>query len=197
MGSRTKNALLVAGTVIALVGVIAAYILIDPHLFRPQPPGVGIEPGQLAPQFVIVDVNATSWDLSAHRGQVVLLDFMGVQCTTCVLEMSEGTMQGVHGRHAAEGFTILSIDIGGSLGTNNTLAAWRFIQGLNADGSRRWTAGDWPIALDNPGPGIQRTYRATALPLAYLVDRSGTIVWKHLGYVTQSDLEAQVVAALA
>ncbi len=106
-------------------------------------------------------------------------------------------MQGVHARHAAEGFTILSIDIGGSLGTNNTLAAWRFIQGLNADGSRRWTAGDWPIALDNPGPGIQRTYRATALPLAYLVDRSGTIVWKHLGYVTQSDLEAQVVAALA
>src|SRR5207245_5148969 len=91
--SQTRNAVTVVGSVIAIIAVIVAYVLINPQ-FRPPPsPGIGIATGQIAPAFTVQDVNGTAWNLSLHRGQVVLLDFMGAHCISCEFEMSTGRLQ--------------------------------------------------------------------------------------------------------
>ena len=71
---QTRYAITVVGSVLALFVVILAYVLVNPRIPGPVAPEVGIAPGQLAPSFTIRDVNGTEWNLSLHRGQVVLLD---------------------------------------------------------------------------------------------------------------------------
>jgi len=198
MKTQTRNAVTVVGTIVVLFGVILAFVLLNPRILAPPEPGVGIETGQLAPAFTIQDVNHTAWNLSLHRGQVVLLDFMGANCEACATEMSAGGLQRLHATYSPRGLTILSIDTGRfPLGAYTAEEAWRFVRGLNADGSRRWEAGVWPVALDTQG--ITGTYAVSPLPMKYLIDASGKIVWKHLGYSGPADtdaLEAQIAALL-
>jgi len=191
----------VVGSLIAIVAVILAYVLINPQLFRPPGPGVGISTGQIAPSFTTRDVNGTAWNLSLHRGQVVLLDFMGAHCTSCEREMSAGRLQSLYATYSGRGFTILSIDVGpgfpGLLGARNPDEAWRFMQGLNPDNSSRWTAAQWPVAIDTQS--IASSFAVTALPMKYLLDGAGKIVWKFSGYTGSGDndaLEAQITALL-
>jgi peroxiredoxin len=202
MRTPSRNAIVVIGTIVALFSAVFAYALLQPGMFRPPEPGVGIGIGQFAPGFTIQDVNGTEWGLSSHRGQVVLIDFMGANCSTCAFEMSEGGLQSLYATYSARGFTILSIDVGpspsfGGLGARNPAEAWRFVHGLNADGSQRWTAGTWPVALDNQG--LVLDYGVVPLPMKYLVDESGKVAWKLPGYRGQVDhdaLEAQISALL-
>ena len=106
-------------------------------------------------------------------------------------------MQYLYRKYSARGFEILSIDVGGALGTADPAEAWRFVRGLNQDGSRRWEEGPWPVALDNQG--VDLSYGVGPLPMKYLLDASGKIVWKHLGYQDYRDtdaMEAQITALL-
>jgi len=199
--TQTRYAITVVGSVLALFAVILAYVLVNPRIQGPVTPDVGIAPGQLAPSFTVRDVNGTEWNLSLHRGQVVLIDFMGANCSSCAVEMSSGRLQSLYATYSARGFTILSIDVGpafpGLLGARTPEEAWRFMQGLNPDNSRRWAAGVWPIALDTQH--LTGTFAVTQLPIKYLLDGSGKIVLKLVGYTGSTDndtLEAQVTALL-
>jgi len=194
MRIRTRDAVAVLGSVTALFAVIVAFILLNPRIVQTPEPGYGIETGQYAPRFTIRDVNMTEWDLSAHRGEVVLLDFMGVYCDPCMREMRDGGMQSFYETYTSQGFTILSVDVGGISGTKNPIEAWRFVRGLNPDGTRRWDPGNWPIALDNQG--LATTFRVGPIPMAYLLDRSGKIVWNHVGYATPTEFRDQILSVL-
>ena len=191
---RTRDAVAVIGSVTALFAVIVAFILLNPRLVQPREPAIGIETGQYAPSFTIRDVNMTEWDLAAHRGEVVLLDFMGVYCGPCMQEMRDGSMQSLYETYTSQGFTILSIDVGGISGTENPMEAWRFVRGLNSDGTQRWDPGNWPIALDNQG--LATTFGVGPIPMKYLLDRSGKIAWNHVGYATPTEFRDQILPIL-
>jgi glutathione peroxidase-family protein len=199
--TQTRNAITVVAAVLALFAVIVAYVLVNPRIPGPVAPEVGIATGQVAPSFTIRDVNGTGWNLSLHRGQVVLLDFMGAHCISCEFEMSSGRLQSMHASYSPRGFTILSIDVGpsypGLLGARTPDEAWRFMHGLNPDNSTRWPAGQWSVALDSQS--LATTFAVKALPMKYLLDGSGKIVWRFSGYGGSSDsdaLEAQIRAHL-
>src|SRR2546425_2395797 len=199
MRAKARNAVVVIGTAIALFSVIFSYALLNQRL-NPGGPPFGLQVGQLAPAFTIDDVNGTSWNLSLHRGQVVLIDFMGARCTACASEMSAGGLQTLYAKYGSRGFTILSVDVGftfPSIGARTPEEAWRFVHGLNPDHSTRWGAGVWSVVFDTQG--IASTYAITALPMKYLLDGSGKIVWKHLGYSSSQDtdeLEAPITSVL-
>ena len=126
------------------------------------------------------------------QGQVVLIDFMGSNCSTCIREMRDGTLQAIYGAYAARGLEMISIDIGGPLGTENELQAWQFLKGQSPHGT--WEPGGWIIALDNQG--LAPAYLVSGIPLKYLIDRSGRIAMKWPGTVAYSDLSTAIEATL-
>ncbi len=192
--SRARGLVAILGVAILLVSVVATANL----MLRPEaaPQGaVGLTVGSLAPDFAIPDVNGTVWNLSAHRGEVVLLDFMGVRCSSCIAEMQEGSLQSAYRNDSSRGLAILSVDVGTTLGTKNATEAWRFVHGVGVDGSR-WEPGTWPIALDNQRLAL--TYESQSmLPMKYLIDRSGRIVWSKLGLTSPAEIEGEIAPLLA
>ena len=193
-GPGVPRAVLAVAILVVLSAVVLGVLFARAGRNGPEPDVIGIAAGQVAPDFTIIDVNGTAWNLGAHRGQVVLIDFMGVRCVSCNQEMASGALQSVFNRHAGQGLAFVSIDIGGALGTASGLEAWRFMQGFPPGGTRQWDPAEWPIALDLPR--IQTTYQATAFPTKYLLDRTGHVVWRYEGIVTEADLDARVQALL-
>src|SRR3990170_4227067 len=192
MTKEARKLILAIAALIVVFAVAIAVVLAQPWASNTQSPNtIGLSIGQLAPDFTIEDVNGTKWNLSGHRGQVVLIDFMGSNCATCIREMKEGVLQAVHDAYASHGFAMISIDVGGSLGTESPAEAWRFLRGLSRYGT--WEPGTWPIALDDQG--LAGTYLVSGLPLKYLIDKDGRIAWKWWT-VRLEDLDARIRAAL-
>lgn len=193
MAAATTRLVLAIVALVVVFAVAIAFVLSQPWASNsPSPDTIGLSVGQLAPDFSIVDVNGTAWSLRDHRGQVVLIDFMGSNCATCIREMKDNILQALYNAHASRGLAMISIDVGGSLGTEDPTEAWRFLRGLSRYGT--WEPGTWPIALDDEG--LAGTYRVSGLPLKYLVDRDGRIAWKWPGIASFADLEARILAAL-
>ena len=188
-----RRAVPLALVAIALVAVVVTAFVVA-RVPNPLTNVVGLNAGEIAPDFTIADVNGTQWSLHAHLGEVVLIDFMGVRCTACDSEMLQGTLQSAYRNYSARGLSILSVDVGTSLGTTNATEAWRFIHGMGVDGSR-WEPGAWPIALDRQG--LAATYRSQdMLPMKYLVDRAGRIAWTNLGLTSPAEIDAAVLPLL-
>src|SRR5256712_1480456 len=143
MNIRRGNAATAFGSAIALIAIIAVFVVVLPSLVQPPGRVIGIDTGQVAPACVIEDVNGTKWNLSEHRGEVILLDFMGSYCAPCADEMKDGSMQSLYDNYSSRGFTILSVDVGGVSGTENPLVAWQFIRGIKSDGILRADGGRW------------------------------------------------------
>ncbi len=152
-------------------------------LFLSDGPETGLPGGELAPNFSLTDVAGRPFHLSDHRGQVVLLDFMGSRCSSCVLEMPH--LVATHDAYAGRGIVMISIDVGGPLGTTDPDVARSFLARYG---------GTWQIALDSAGVGT--AYGVSALPTLYLISKTGTVAFRHAGVITASDLGAQIDALL-
>ncbi len=161
----------IAAIAVALV-VIVALVLTNPAIFSRPTNGVGLRVGQTAPDFSLHDVDGNVFTLSAQRGHAVLLDFMGSNCPTCVVQMP--SLVSTYGAFAARGLRMISIDTGGStggsLGTTDPDVARAFLQR---------NGGTWPIALDDQRLGV--TFQAYSLPTLYVIDRSGAVRFAHSG----------------
>src|SRR2546422_728330 len=131
--------------------------------------------------------------LRALRGKVNALR------SVCDSERWGGALKPPPENYPPRGLKPLSIDtgppVGGPLGATTPRGAGGFVHGLTPDGPRRWEPGVWPVVLDDAS--ITLEYRVTALPMKYLLDSTGKIVWTYRGWVTGADyaaLEAQIVS---
>ena len=193
MRRDTRNLIMAITALILTFAIAIGFVLAQPWAYNsPGSEIVGLAIGQLAPEFTIQDVNGTRWNLSAYRGQVALIDFMGSNCPTCIHEMRDGTLQAIYGAYAARGLEMISIDIGGPLGTENELHAWQFLKGQSPHGT--WEPGGWIIALDNQG--LAPAYLVSGIPLKYLIDRTGRIAMKWPLAVSSSDLSTAIEGTL-
>lgn len=173
---------LILGIGIITVAFAVIFFVVGAAILNSPGSPVGVRPGQVAPDFEITDVDGNRFRLSDHRGRPVLLDFMGSRCPTCVQEMPE--LVQTYQTYNPRGLVMISIDIGGSLGTEDPQVARAFLATYG---------GSWPIALDNQGLGL--TYQARALPTVYVVDPDGRIALAHPGVIVASDL-AQAIEPL-
>ena len=161
------------------VGVISvAIILVAALLALAGGPPVGARApavGERAPDFVVVDIDGRTFQLSAQTGVPILIEFMGSRCPTCTAEMSH--LRSTYSEFSARGLVMISIDIGGSLGTEDPSIARNF---MAAHG------GTWPIALDNTGIGLK--YGVVQPPLLYVIDPSGVVAYRNPGPTSASTL---------
>ncbi len=165
--------------------VLAAAVLVFALAPAPTPgatPCTSDRAGQGACAFTAQLANRqATFDTAAVSGPM-LIEFMGSHCTTCQAQMPGLTQ--VVDTYRPQGLTVVSLDVGGVLGTEDPADAVAFMASNGAD---------WDIALDNDAIAID--YGVVTLPTIFLVDSTGTVAFR-TGYISADDLSAQVEALL-
>jgi peroxiredoxin len=166
---RTRLSVLAGGLVLALVGAAALIISVPPVPPVEATPGtqIGLEVGNLAPDFSADAVAGDTIRLSALRGQVVILNFWATWCGPCVIEMP--VLQRTYQQRESDGVVVLAIN---NRETATQIAPFRERFGLT-----------FPILLDQNG-AIQNQYAVTQYPSSLILDKEGVIVARHLGVLT-------------
>jgi len=138
-------------------------------------PKTGLDVGQPAPDFALTTLDGERVQMERLRGKVVVLDFMATWCIPCQEQMPN--LAKVNERYRDRGLVLISIDADPKE-TYQDLASFRSKY-----------AAQWTFALDN---GIAAAFRVNYIPLTYVIDREGTIKFKHLGYIDGDSLAREV-----
>jgi len=123
----------------------------------------------VAPDFSLPDLRGNTVKFSDYRGKVVLVDFWATWCPPCKMEIPH--LVELYDEYRGEGFEIIGI----ALDRSGAAAVEPFVREHNINYSV--VIGNANVA--NAFGGL------TAIPTAFLVDRSGNIVRKYVGYQTR------------
>ena len=132
--------------------------------------------GEKAPDYATTALNGDSLHLTQLRGQVVLLNVWATWCIPCRKEMPE--LQALHQKFAGQGLQVLGVSTDDG----------------NADGDVRDFVKEFGISytiLRDPGENVSSAFFIPGVPASFLIDRSGTIVWRREGPFSAADPELQ------
>jgi peroxiredoxin len=137
----------------------------------------------------VPDVRATTLDgkdasLEALRGQAVLVNVWATWCEPCRQELPE--LATLHARYQKQGLRVVGVSVDKDLPTPEVAA---FVA------RRKLPFAVWHDAKDQ----LSRTLGVTTLPVSFVVDKKGTLVWRSEGAVHADDkaLLAAIDSALA
>lgn len=149
----------------------------------------GPEVGKTAPSFALPSTTGTYVGTTGSGRNILLLDFMGSRCVSCVHQMP--ALQDLDQRYHDSSFVLLSVD--------NSVAApsisGRYMQDLK-DFQARFHA-NWTFVQDQQNASVGLTYQIVSLPTLFLVMADGEIAMKHTGIASFECLDSAVAAALA
>lgn len=114
--------------------------------------------GQTAPALVVQTLDGANFDLSQHRGHVVIVNFWATWCPPCRDEMP--VLDAIAGRYADRGVEIIGVSVdrrGDRKAVGEVMRAYHYPAGLLDDAKVN-------------GFGAPR-----ALPVTYVVDAEGTV----------------------
>ncbi|CEG27701.1 thiol-disulfide oxidoreductase ResA [Bacillus sp. B-jedd] len=129
--------------------------------------------GELAPDFVLTDLEGNEHKLSDYRGQGVFLNFWGTWCKPCEKEMPYINNQ--YKQFKDRGVQVLAVNISES---NVAVQTFSDRYGLS-----------FPIVLDKDSQ-VMNAYGVGNLPATFLVDKEGRIVRYHTGQLTEQAVKA-------
>ena len=119
---------------------------------------MGIDVGQLAPDFVLQTPEGDTVRLSDFRGNPVWVNFWAPWCPACRTEMPR--LEGFYLEHRDDGLVILGVGVRDS---PESMRAYTGEVGVT-----------YPIVVDGDG-AVANTYQALALPVHYWIDRDGVV----------------------
>lgn len=108
-------------------------------------------------------------DLGSYRGKVVYLDFWASWCKPC--QKSFPWMNRLLQRYPADKFTVVTVNLDAE-----SESMHRFLSKVKAD---------FDIYHD-PSGRIAEAFELEGMPTSYLIDASGNVVKKHIGFYTKS-----------
>jgi cytochrome c biogenesis protein CcmG, thiol:disulfide interchange protein DsbE len=134
---------------------------------------------QPAPAYSAATLEGDSVDLADLRGQPVLLNVWATWCAPCRVEIPE--LQALHEKHGAQGLRVVGVTVDSRAAINDV---HQFIQEFGMTYDVWW----------DPDHTVLNRFGGAGVPLTVLIDRDGTIAWRHLGMFQRGDPE--LVAAL-
>jgi cytochrome c biogenesis protein CcmG/thiol:disulfide interchange protein DsbE len=167
------------GVVLLVVVVAAAGVVLAGRLGGPDTqPAVLV--GHPAPPLQGTTLDGQPFDLTAWRGQVVLVNVWGSWCTPCRQETP--LLATAYSSLHAQGLQVVGVDVRDPAGDARSFLG-------------RYPAASWPSVADPDGRHAV-DWGTYALPESYLVDRSGAIVAKSTGPLTAGWIDTHVVPQL-
>lgn len=128
--------------------------------------GGGARVGELAPDFVLPQLDGKVTKLSNYRGQVVLLNLWATWCPPCLAEMP--MLNNVAKLYQDRGLAVVGI-----AGDENRADVERYVR-------------ESPLAFDvllDPQGAVGTEYGITGYPETFLIDREGRVIEKIVGPV--------------
>jgi len=129
-----------------------------------------------APGWELQDLEGKTIHSSDFKGKVVVLDFWATWCPPCRAEIP-GFIE-LQKKYQAQGVAVvgISVDQAGS----DTVKAFAEKLGIN-----------YPVVLTDAK--IDAAYGGIdGLPTTFIIDRSGRIVKRHLGFTEKSEIESEI-----
>lgn len=125
--------------------------------------------GRKAPNFKLVNLEGKYVELNSQTGNgPILLSFWATWCKPCLEEMVEYNK--IYQEYKDLGFTLLAI----STDTEKSVAKVKpYIKSKGYN---------FPVLLDTNSE-VARKFYAQQMPYTVLIDKSGNIVYSHLGYM--------------
>lgn len=134
-----------------------------------RPPMVG----DVVPDYAATELRESgAVSLAGLRGKVVLLNVWATWCPPCREEIP--VLQALHEAHAAEGLEVVGVSVDAA---GEAAAVARFADRFGVT---------YPIWLD-PQERVSSVFRTTGVPTTLLIDRDGTLLWRHVGPVKADD----------
>lgn len=126
--------------------------------------GVGLQPGDPAPDFAVTLLDGTTKKLSDFRGKPVMLNFWASWCGPCTAEMKN--IEAVYQKHLNDDFIILAVNQGEG---ESTVKGYKELWNLNFR------------LVRNPADDAAHLFHIQALPTTVFVNADGKIQEVHIG----------------
>lgn len=133
----------------------------------------------LAPDFTLPQLDGRQLSLSSYRGKVVLLDFWATWCVPCREETPH--FVGLQQKYGDRGLQIIGVSMDDSADPVGPFVAQFHV--------------NYPIVMGTAKTGEQYG-GVLGLPIAFLIDREGHIVSKHVGATDAAVFETEIAGML-
>lgn len=190
-GRSLKARLLALGGMVVIVGVAVAGLMAAGILGRPNDvqsaellsprdgEEFGTSIGDIAPDFIVSDLDGNRHQLSDYRGKPVLLNFWASWCLPCAFEMPElAQFQLAHEDEVA----VIVVNRGEPVDRASSYLGKVTLP----DGSQGAT---FSLPASDPDDTLYRAYRALGMPASYFIDSTGRIAHTANGPILLAQME--------
>jgi peroxiredoxin len=136
---------------------------------------VGLERGEIAPDFEVTTLDGEQAKLSDYRGERIMLNFWATWCPPCRAEMPD--MQKLY---EEEDVVILAVNMTASESSEEDVA--EFVADFELT---------FPIPMDQDDDLLE-TYQIVAYPTSYMIDSNGRIQFVALGAMNHEQMLQQL-----
>lgn len=183
---RSPIALIMIGSGLILLGVMAALLLSRPSQTIPvakdsssEPSAIPLRTASPAPALELNDLQGQPVSLLDYRGGWLLVNNWATWCPPCKAEMP--TLQAFYEAHRQQNFELVAIEAGGAV---EDVA--RFVDQYQL----KFTV--WP----DPEEKVYQAFRNVSLPSSWLIDPAGQIRLTWTGAISREMLENYVTPLL-
>lgn len=145
-----------------------------------QPSGVKDAPKPAYPKLNVKTFDGQDFDLAAHRGKWVVVNFWATWCNPCLKEIPDLDAMD----KAREDVTVIGL-------------AYEEIERADMEAFLKDHPMSYPIALIDVYEPPADFDTPRGLPMTYLIAPDGKVVARHLGPVTSQQLSSEIEAAVA
>jgi len=144
---------------------------------------------EVAPGFSLKDITGKKVHLSDYRGKIVVIDLWATWCKPCIASFP--AMEKLTKKHPDIVFLFIAVNEPG----NNAIARVKDFMAKSKYDFH--VLMDEPVETGSSKYQITSTYRPEGIPAKYVIDRSGKIRFKTLGFDTDSQLINELEAMIS